>query len=82
MVSRVKLEDRCGRDGAVSKFWWLSLAASILMVILALWLGGQFLFEKAGMLLIFAGIWALMRGIVDIITAFQIKKLGSIVAGS
>jgi len=52
------------------------------MVVMAFWLGGQFLFEKAETLLIFAGVWALMRGIVDIITAFQVKKLGSIVAGS
>ena len=68
------------REG--SEFWWLSLAAGILMVVMAFWLGGQFLFAKAETLLIFAGIWALMRGIVDIITAFQVKKLGSIVAGS
>jgi len=58
--------------------WWVTLVAGVLMAILGFWLGGQFLFTKAHTLLVFAGIWALTRGIVDIITAFQVKKLGSI----
>ncbi len=64
------------KDG--NEFWWMSLVAGILMVVLAFWLGGQFFLAKAETLLVFAGIWALMRGIVDIVTAFQVKKLGSI----
>lgn len=37
--------------------------------------GGQFFFTKAATLLVFAGIWALMRGILDIVTAFQVTSL-------
>ncbi len=61
--------------------WWISLVAGILMIALGFWLGGQFLFTKVETLLVFAGIWALMKGIIDIIIAFQVKKLGKISAG-
>jgi uncharacterized membrane protein HdeD (DUF308 family) len=30
-------------------------------------------------LLVFAGIWALMQGVTDIVRAFQIRKLGQLV---
>ena len=49
------------------------------MVILAFWTAGQFFIEKAYVLLVFAGIWALMQGVTDIIRAFQIRKLGEMV---
>jgi len=64
------------REG--NELWWLTLIAGILMVILGFWLGGQFFIAKAQTLLVFAGIWAMMRGIIDIITAFQVKKLQDI----
>jgi uncharacterized membrane protein HdeD (DUF308 family) len=53
--------------------WWLTLIAGILMVILAFWTSGQFFIQKAYMLLVFAGIWALMQGITDIVRAFQVR---------
>jgi uncharacterized membrane protein HdeD (DUF308 family) len=63
----------------VNELWWLGLIAGILMIILAFWTGGQFFIEKAYVLLVFAGIWALMQGVTDIIRAFQIRKLGEMV---
>jgi hypothetical protein len=45
------------------------------MVILAFWTGGQFFIEKQYTLLVFAGIWALMSGVTDIVRAFQVRKL-------
>ena len=60
--------------------WWLTLIAGILMIALAFWLGNQFFFTKAETLLIFVGVWALVRGIVDIIGSFQLRKAGKIVA--
>ena len=39
------------------------------MVILAFWTGGQFFIDKAYVLLVFAGIWALMQGFTDIVRA-------------
>ena len=59
-----------------NELWWLQLIAGILMVILAFWTAGQFFIEKAYVLLVFAGIWALMQGVTDIVRAFQIRKIG------
>ncbi len=63
----------------INELWWLGLLAGILMVILAFWTAGQFFIEKAYVLLAFAGIWALMQGVTDIVRAFQIRKLGKMV---
>ena len=57
-------------ERAISPLWWLGLASGILMTILAFWTGGQFFVEKAYVLLVFAGIWALMASINDIVRAF------------
>jgi uncharacterized membrane protein HdeD (DUF308 family) len=62
-------------DRDVSDLWWLGLIAGILMIILAFWTGGQFFIERAYVLLVFAGIWALMEGVTDIVKAFQIRSL-------
>jgi len=59
--------------------WWLGLISGILMVILAFWTSGQFFIEKAYLLLVFAGIWALLHGITDIVRAFQLRALGKAV---
>jgi uncharacterized membrane protein HdeD (DUF308 family) len=55
--------------------WWLGLISGILMVILAFWVSGQFFLERAVTLLVFAGVWAMIKGITDIIRAFQIRAL-------
>lgn len=55
--------------------WWLTLIAGILMAILAFWTSGQFFIHRAYLLLVFAGIWALMQGITDIVRAFQVRRL-------
>jgi hypothetical protein len=63
----------------INELWWVGLLSGILMVVLAFWTGGQFFIEKAYLLLVFAGIWALMQGLIDLVRAFQIKKLGELV---
>lgn len=57
--------------------WWLGLVAGILMLIIAFWTAGQLAGAKEVLLIIFAGVWALMAGITDIIRAFQLKAVGS-----
>jgi hypothetical protein len=64
-----------------NELWWLGLIAGIMMIVMGFWVGGQFFITKAVTLLIFAGIWALFHGFTDIIRAFQIKKMGKMVAG-
>ena len=63
----------------VNELWWLGLVSGILMVILAFYTAGQFFIEKAYVLLIFAGIWALMHGLTDIVRAFQLRKIGRLI---
>jgi Short repeat of unknown function (DUF308) len=59
----------------INEFWWLGLIAGLMMVVLAFWTGGQFFIEKQYVLLVFAGIWALMQGFTDIVRAFAVRKL-------
>jgi uncharacterized membrane protein HdeD (DUF308 family) len=63
--------------GSRQPLWWLGLICGIAMCILAFWTSGQFFIEKAYTLLVFAGIWALMQGILDIVRAFQARSLGA-----
>ena len=59
----------------VNPLWWLGLIAGVLMTGLAFWTSGQFFIHKAYVLLVFAGIWALMHGITDIARAFAVRSL-------
>jgi uncharacterized membrane protein HdeD (DUF308 family) len=59
----------------VNPVWWLSLVSGLLMIVLGFWTGGQFFVEKAYMLLVFAGIWAMLHGITDIAKAFMVRSL-------
>ena len=60
--------------------WWLGLVSGVLMLILAFWVAGQFFFEKVYVLLVFAGIWALLHGVTDFVRAFQLRALGKAAA--
>ena len=60
----------------VDSLWWIGLLSGMLMVLLAFWTSGQLFIHKAYTLLVFAGIWALMHGITDIIRAFQVRAIG------
>jgi uncharacterized membrane protein HdeD (DUF308 family) len=58
--------------------WWLGLSTGLLMLVMAFWTSGQFFVEKAYVLLVFAGIWALMHGVTDIVRAFHLRRLRDI----
>ena len=60
----------------INPVWWLDLISGILLVVLAFWTSGQFFIHRAYTLLVFAGIWALLHGINDIIRAFQVRAVG------
>jgi uncharacterized membrane protein HdeD (DUF308 family) len=62
-------------ERAISPLWWLGLISGILMTALAFWTSGQFFIEKAYVLLVFAGIWALMQGLITIVRAFEIRAV-------
>ncbi len=61
-----------------NELWWLGLLSGIIMLVLAFWVSGQFFFTRVYILLVFAGIWALLQGVNDIIRAFQLKRLGKL----
>jgi uncharacterized membrane protein HdeD (DUF308 family) len=60
----------------INSLWWLTLISGIMMIVLAFWVSGQFFVYRAYTLLIFAGIWAMTTGIIDVVRAFEIRELG------
>jgi uncharacterized membrane protein HdeD (DUF308 family) len=62
----------------LNPLWWVGLITGIAMVVLGFWTAGQFFIEKAYVLLVFAGIWALFHGITDLIKAFQIRRVAKL----
>jgi len=62
-------------ERAINPLWWLGLISGVLMTILAFWTAGQFFIEKVYVLLVFAGIWALIEGMADIVRAFAVRRL-------
>ena len=64
-------------EEAFNRLWWLSLISGILMIVLAFWTSGQFFLTRAVTLLVFAGIWAAVKGVNDVVRAFEIRKLAS-----
>jgi uncharacterized membrane protein HdeD (DUF308 family) len=55
--------------------WWLGLVGGLLLMVMAFETAGQFFLQKAYTLLVFAGIWALMQGVIDIVRAFQVRAI-------
>jgi uncharacterized membrane protein HdeD (DUF308 family) len=67
---------RAFAERPINSLWWLTLIGGIMMIVLGFWVSGQFFVVRAYTLLIFAGIWALTTGIIDIVRAFQIREVG------
>jgi uncharacterized membrane protein HdeD (DUF308 family) len=61
-----------------NELWWFGLISGVAMIVLAFWTGGQFFIDKAYVLLVFAGIWAMFHGVNDIFRAFQLRELGKL----
>ncbi len=54
--------------------WWMTMIAGILQVILGIWATG-YPGRSAALLILWIGIGAIIRGIVEIGLAFQVRKL-------
>jgi uncharacterized membrane protein HdeD (DUF308 family) len=59
----------------INSLWWLTLISGIMMIVLGFWVSGQFFVVRAYTLLIFAGIWAMSTGVIDLVRAFEIREL-------
>jgi uncharacterized membrane protein HdeD (DUF308 family) len=56
--------------------WWTGLVAGIVQVLLAFWAAGDF-GHKTTLLIVWVGATALAHGILQIILAFELKRIGS-----
>ena len=66
---------RAFMERAINPLWWLGLMSGIVMMTMAFWTSGAFFIQKAYVLLVFAGVWALMQGVTSIVRAFAIREL-------
>jgi len=62
-------------ERALNPAWWVGLISGILMTCLAFWAAGQLFSTKLYTLLVFTGIWALMQGTIDIMRAFEVRRV-------
>jgi uncharacterized membrane protein HdeD (DUF308 family) len=53
--------------------WWVLLIAGILMLLLGFWAGGRF-FAGAALILVWVGLGALVRGFLQIVLAFSLRR--------
>ena len=59
----------------INPLWWIGLISGILMTTMAFWTSGQFFIHRAYVLLVFAGVWALMQGVSSVVRGFQLREL-------
>ena len=56
--------------------WWLGLVSGTLMLVVAFVAAGSDIDVKANLLVLFVGFWALMSGVIDLMRAFQLHRVG------
>ena len=54
--------------------WWLGMAAGILEILLGFWASQQYLSVKGALLLVWVGLFALFRGISEIVIGFEVRS--------
>jgi uncharacterized membrane protein HdeD (DUF308 family) len=54
--------------------WWLGMVAGILEIFLGFWASQQFLAVQGALLLVWVGLFALFRGISEIVIAFELRS--------
>jgi len=59
----------------INSAWWLGLIAGILEISLGFWASQQLVPARAALLIIWVGVFAIFRGITEIVTAFELKSL-------
>jgi uncharacterized membrane protein HdeD (DUF308 family) len=58
----------------VSDLWWIELVAGILQIALAFWAAGDFN-DKAILLVVWVGAGAMIRGVAQLVLAFQLRGM-------
>ena len=64
----------------LNPMWWLNLLTGILLILLAIWVSGSdrvyALAQRTYLILFWVGLFAIFKGIMDIVAAFQIRHVG------
>ena len=58
----------------INSAWWLGMVAGILEILLGFWASQQFLSVRGALLLVWVGLFALFRGISEIVIAFEVRS--------
>jgi uncharacterized membrane protein HdeD (DUF308 family) len=58
----------------INTAWWLGMVAGILEILLGFWASQQYLSVKGALLLVWVGLFALFRGISEIVIAFELRS--------
>jgi uncharacterized membrane protein HdeD (DUF308 family) len=58
----------------VNSVWWLGMISGILEILIGFWDFQQALPARAVLLIIWVGLFALFRGITDIVLAFELER--------
>jgi len=58
----------------VNSAWWLGMVAGIVEILLGFWASQQFLSIRGVLLLVWVGLFALFRGISEIVIAFELRR--------
>ena len=58
----------------VNSLWWLGLLAGILEILIGFWAAQQYLRVQGALLLLWVGLFALFRGISEIVVAFELRR--------
>jgi len=65
---------------AVNPMWWLNLVTGILLLLLAFWVSGSdrvyALAQRTTLILFWVGFFAIFKGFMDIVAAFQVRHAG------
>ena len=58
----------------VNSLWWLGLTAGILEILIGFWAAQQYLRVQGALLLLWVGLFAVFRGISEIVVAFELRR--------
>ena len=58
----------------VNSLWWLGLLAGILEILIGFWAAQQYLRVQGALLLLWVGLFAVFRGISEIVIAFELRR--------
>ena len=58
----------------INSAWWLGTVAGILEILVGFWASQQYLSVQGALLLVWVGLFALFRGISEIVIAFEVRS--------